>query len=158
MAIAVYVDDVLFFGPNANDMESVINELQTDGFELKREKGHEDTAYSFLGISITEGNGFVKLTQHGLIRKFLTLIKMEDCNAKKTPCLTTPLGTNPDGHPHDEEWEYASAVGMLMYLAGNAHPEIAYAVHQCARFTHNPKTTHTTTIKHIARYFEGNLR
>jgi hypothetical protein len=48
MAIVVYVDDVLFFGPNADDMETVIQELQSNGFELKREKGHDDTAYSFL--------------------------------------------------------------------------------------------------------------
>ena len=44
MAIAVYVDDVLFFGPSESDMETVITELQADGFELKREKGGDDTA------------------------------------------------------------------------------------------------------------------
>lgn len=31
MAIVVYVDDVLFFGPDESEMEKVINELQTDG-------------------------------------------------------------------------------------------------------------------------------
>jgi Reverse transcriptase (RNA-dependent DNA polymerase) len=44
MAIAVYVDDVLFFGPSESDMETVITEIQADGFELKREKGGDDTA------------------------------------------------------------------------------------------------------------------
>ena len=157
MAIAVYVDDVLFFGPDGDAMEKVIDALQTDGFELKREKGTEDTAYSFLGISITEGEGQIKLTQHGLIKKFLSLVKIEDCNAKQTPCSTTPLGTDANGPPHDEAWAYASAVGMLMYLAGNAHPEIAYAVHQCARFTHCPKASHTSAIKHLAKYLKGIL-
>jgi hypothetical protein len=139
MAIAVYVDDVLFFGPDADEMEAVINELQSGGFELKREKDHEDTAYSFLGINITEIDNKIKMTQHGLIKKFLSTIHMENCNAKQTPCATTPLGTDKSGPPHSEDWSYASAVGMLMYLAGNAHPEIAFAVHQCARFTHCPK-------------------
>lgn len=82
---------------------------------------------------------------------------MLECNTADTPCTTVPLGTNPDGAPHNEEWEYSSAVGMLMYLAGNAHPETAFAVHQCARFTHNPKSTHTVAIKHLARYFQGIL-
>ena len=157
MAIAVYVDDVLFFGPQEAEMEKVINELQADGFELKREKDGDDTAYNFLGINISEHNGMIKLTQHGLIKKFLETVGMKDCNASKTPCSTTPLGTNPDGKWHDEKWEYSSAVGMLMYLSGNAHPEICYSVHQCARFTHSPKQTHTEAVKRIACYLKGVL-
>ena len=35
MAIAVYVDDVLFFGPSEPEMEKVIVELQDKGFKLK---------------------------------------------------------------------------------------------------------------------------
>jgi hypothetical protein len=157
MAIAVYVDDVLFFGPSEAEMEKVINELQTGGFDLKREKSGDDTAYNFLGINITEDNGMIKMTQHGLIKKFLTAIGMENCNAKTTPCSTTPLGSDVDGKRHDEEWEYASAVGMLMYLAGNAHPEIQFAVHQCARFTHSPRKSHTEAIKRVGKYLKGIL-
>ena len=47
---------------------------------------------------------------------------MTDCNPARFPCAVTPLGTNPNGAQHSEDWEYASAIGMLMYLAGNAHP------------------------------------
>jgi len=97
------------------------------------------------------------MTQHGLIGKFLKTIDMENCNAKTTPAAVTPLGTNVNGAPHYEKWEYASAVGMLMYLAGNAHPEIAFAVHQCARFTHSPKGTHTDAVKRIGKYLKGIL-
>jgi len=86
MAIAVYVDDVLFFGPDGDAMEEVINELQGSGFELKREKGSDASAYSFLGIDISESNEFIKFTQHGLTKKFLTTVGMTDCNAKQTPC------------------------------------------------------------------------
>ena len=38
MVIVVFVDDVLFFGLDESEMEKVINELQTDGFELKKGK------------------------------------------------------------------------------------------------------------------------
>jgi Reverse transcriptase (RNA-dependent DNA polymerase) len=118
MAIAVYVDDVLFFGPDADAMEAVITELQDSGFELKREKDSDETAYSFLGIEISESNGFIKFTQHGLIKKFLNTVDMYDCNAKQTPCSTTSLGSNVDGPCHEEkEWEYSSTVGMLMCIA-----------------------------------------
>jgi len=41
-----------------------------------------------------------------------------------------------------------------MYLAANTRPDIAYAVHQAARFSQNPKNSHALTIKHILRYLE----
>ena len=44
-----------------------------------------------------------------------------------------------------------------MYLADNVHPEIAFAVHQCARFTHSPKESHTIAVKHIGKYLKGTL-
>ena len=71
MAVAVYVDDVLFFGPDKEMMEKVIEELQTDCFELKREKEGEDDVYNFLGINIQAEGGAIKMSQHGLIKKFL---------------------------------------------------------------------------------------
>ena len=42
-----------------------------------------------------------------------------------------------------------------MYLAGNAHPEIQFATHQCARFTHSPRHPHSEAIKRIGRYLKG---
>ena len=66
-----------------------------------------------------------------------------------------PLGTDANGKPRQEAWNYASAVGMLMYLCSNAHPEIQYAVHQCARFTHCPKASHEEAVKRICRYLKG---
>jgi hypothetical protein len=42
-----------------------------------------------------------------------------------------------------------------MYLANNTRPDIAFATHQCARFTHNPKKSHARAVKRIARYLIG---
>ena len=44
---------------------------------------------------------------------------------------------------------------MLLYLAANSQAETAYAVHQCARFTHNPKTSHGNAVKRICHYLQG---
>ena len=38
MAIAVYVNDVLFFGPDEAAMEAVISDLQSEKYKLKCEK------------------------------------------------------------------------------------------------------------------------
>jgi hypothetical protein len=80
---------------------------------------------------------------------------MQDCNATKTPASSTPLGSDVDGAPFNEKWEYASVVGMLMFLANNSRPDIAYATHQCARFTHAPKDSHALAVKKIIRYLQG---
>ena len=45
---------------------------------------------------------------------------------------------------------------MRMYLiSSNAHPEIQFAVRQCASFTHCPPASHEEAIKYICRYFQG---
>jgi hypothetical protein len=67
---------------------------------------------------------------------------MENCNTKATPADETPLGTNKNGAARVETWNYASAIGMLLYLASNSRPDITFAVHQCAQFTHCAKHSH----------------
>ena len=54
-----------------------------------------------------------------------------------------------------EKWSYSSVVGMLLYLASNSRPDIAFATHQCARFTHSPKASHEAAILRICRYLQG---
>ena len=81
--------------------------------------------------------------------------KMESCKVVSTSAITTPLGQDKDGKSFSEDCEYASIVGMLMYLAKNTRPDIAFAVHQCARFTHNPKHSHSVGIKRIIMYLQG---
>lgn len=44
---------------------------------------------------------------------------------------------------------------MLLYLAGSICPDIAYAFHQCARFSNSPKASHDISVKHIIRYLKG---
>ena len=94
------------------------------------------------------------MTQLGLIKKFLETIGMLDCTLKPVPATIKPLPTDSNGLHHHENWEYASAVGMLMYLAGNAYPEIQFAVHQCARFTHAPRHSHSMAVKKIGHYLQ----
>ena len=157
MALVVYVDDVLLLGPNEDEMEKVLAQLRSNGFDLKVEKDGSDASCDFLGINITRKDDNIIMTQHGLIKKFLECVGCTNAKRLSTPAATAPLHSDVDGPCHDEPWEYASAVGMLMYLAGNAYPEIQFAVHQCARFTHAPRKSHAIAVKRIARYLVGVL-
>ena len=100
-------------------------------------------------------DGTIKLIQTGLIDRIIRTMGLDASNAVRTPADRKPLGADKDGAPCEEQWSYASIVGMMMYLASNSRPDIAFAVHQCAHFTHNPRRIHEVALKRIARYLKG---
>ena len=53
------------------------------------------------------------------------------------------------------EFNYRSVIGKLNFLEKSTCPDIAYAVHQCARFSVDPKHSHADAVKHIGRYLKG---
>jgi hypothetical protein len=79
---------------------------------------------------------------------------MNDCNPNWLPCPQVALGSDPDSVPMAESWGYSSVVGMLLYLAMNTRPDIAFAVSQVARYSSKPKQSHATAVKQIIRYLK----
>ena len=149
--VLFWVDDCIFYSNVDSAIERLIDDLKEE-FLLEKE---EDMA-GFLGLQIDRSKpGTVVLTQTGLIERILVLMDLETCNAKFIPVDKIPLGKDEDGDPSRECWEYRSVVGMMLYLAGSIHPDIAHAVHQCARFSHNPKRCHEVGLKYIVRYLQG---
>ena len=100
-------------------------------------------------------DGTIELTQTGLIERIICAMGLEDANTKRTPAVVGALPKDADGAECNETFSYASVVGMLMYLTGHARPDIGFAVHQCARYTHHPKRSHEEALKHIGRYLLG---
>jgi hypothetical protein len=150
MMLVVYVDDVGISAKRKQDVDEMVERLRKKGFELTR----EGTFSEFLGIKFEKNSddGSINMTQKGLINKIIETAGMTDCNPNWTPASTTPLGTDPDGEPMDELWNYRSIIGMLLYLTTNTRPDCALAVSQAARFSHDPKKSHATAVKTIIRY------
>lgn len=46
---------------------------------------------------------------------------------------------------------------MLLYLSGHSRPDIAFAVHQCARYTFKPTRRHEQALVRIGRYLKGTM-
>lgn len=46
-------------------------------------------------------------------------------------------------------------MGILTYLITTTRPDLAFVVHQCARFSKCPKLIHEQAIKRICRYLKG---
>ena len=79
---------------------------------------------------------------------------MTDCNPNSVPAAHAALGSDKDGPPMDETWNYRAIVGMLLYLSTNTRPDISHACSQVCRFGHNPKKSHATAVKTILRYLK----
>jgi hypothetical protein len=66
------------------------------------------------------------------------------------------LGKDIDGPPASGQVNYASVIGMLLYL-GHSRPNIPFATHQCACYTFAPKQSHKHALKRIGHYLKGTL-
>jgi hypothetical protein len=149
MICLVYVDDCLFFGKEASEIDKMIASLKTT-FDLNE----EDNVAGFLGINLNYmENGTIQLLQDGLIERIGIALGLDVMSKTvDTPTLSTPLGRDKDGEPLGEAFNYRSVVGMMLYLSSNSRPEISFAVSQCARFVQNPTAKHGEALKRIGRY------
>ena len=150
--LLIYVDDCLVFAPDDKTIDTIISGLR-ENHDLDEQEMTRDV-YGYLGIEVNLSGDNVELLQTGLIDKILKNVNMENCNPCETPAKEEFLTKDTDGEPINEEWDYASILGQLMYLT-HTRPDIQFAVHQCARFTHDPKQSHANAIKKICRYIKG---
>jgi Reverse transcriptase (RNA-dependent DNA polymerase) len=152
--IIIYTDDTIVTGPHEEEINQAIKDI---GQEFKIT--HQQRVKDFLGVKVErdEETGVVTFTQPHLIESILKDVGLcDNSNHRVTPALSTRiLFSHLDSKPHSENWSYRSVVGKLNYLEKSTRPDIAYAVHQCARFSSNPKVEHTQAIKMIARYLQG---
>ena len=160
--VALYVDDVIFISRSRLHIDKVIKTFVDDGDVYEWEMTIEGDLKDFLGINLErvdedgKGNSSWRLTQRGLINNVLEATGMTNCSSKPTPAAG-PLGKDEHGPEREEYWHYGSVIGMLMYLANNSRPDLAFAVHQASRFTHCPKKSHENAVKRICRYLKGTM-
>lgn len=98
----------------------VSTEDQVHSFQVRNERQVGD----FLGIRIeTLGDQKFNLIQSRLTNNVLKTANVEENNSAPTPTSTAPLGIEKEGVETNEDWEYATVVVMLMYLAQNFRPD-----------------------------------
>ena len=154
----LYTDDSILTGPNEQDLDKIIEAMKEAGLELTVEGDMAD----FLGVKIERRpNGDINLTQPHLIDQILKDLRL-GCDSKSpTAVKTTPMACSKILHKHpnspsfDGHFDYRSVIGKMLYLEKSTRPDIAYAVHQCARFASDPKEEHGKAVKWLGRYLLG---
>jgi hypothetical protein len=125
--ILTYVDDCLFFAKEQKQIDDVLELIKKSELQFTI----EDDAFTFLGVELKKhDDGTVEFLQKALINKVLSSCNMLECNTKSTPANQTPLGSDVQGPAFDRSFDYASIVGMMMYLSSNSRPDIQFAVHR----------------------------
>ena len=107
----MYVDDCLFFGRDKASVDNLIEEIKT--IHSLKVLNPERSVFECLGIEVNVEGDEAELLQLGLAEKVLRTVGLDGCNPGLTPAKESPLTTDLDGEPFDEDWEYASVVGML---------------------------------------------
>jgi hypothetical protein len=146
----VYTDDGIFCGPDKIEIERCLQELGKR-FDITDEGAIDE----YLGVKVTHmKDGTISLTQPHLIDSIIADLGFkENTKGKDTPAPSTAsINRDLDGAPHSESWEYRSVIGKLNYLEKSTRPDIAFAVHQCARYSSNPKESHSHAVRYIVRY------
>jgi hypothetical protein len=146
------VDDCLIFSKDEAVLDSIIKHL---GITFRITSDTDIGAY--LGLYIKKNSdGFLEITQPGLIDKVISICGLEnDFNEHKTPADAILHASSAPNEPRQLTWHYCQVIGILNYIAASSHPDILFAVHQCARFSASPTRAHELAVKRIVWYLKG---
>lgn len=156
--IAIYVDDVIIFSNDENEINSVKNTLSRT-FKMK-DMGEVSNV---LGMTISRTEDGIKIDQSKYISDVLTRFGMNDCNPSSTPMDYNKKlyeSMSPKTEVEKEKMSktpYMEAIGCLLYAAQVSRPDIYYAVNILSRFGINPGRAHWEAVKRIMRYLKGTI-
>ena len=151
----LYVDDLLLYSKDDAEIDKLLAALRESGIAIRR----EGTAEGFLGGTVERKGSTITLTQAGLTKRIVEALGLcsSFSTSISTPAEKAPLPKDADGAPASESFNYVAVVGMLLYLSGHSRPDIAFAVHQCARYTFRPTRRHELALVRIGRYLKGTM-
>ena len=157
--IALYVDDLLFVGPDRSNLDAALDGLEQE-YGVKR---LGDAEY-VLGIQIKrKADGSIALSQRRYMEDVLERFGMADCAPSSVPMSpsSTLLTAASPGKGHNstptDQRRYRQLIGSLTYAMTGTRPDIAYAVSTLGRFANAPTSAHWQAAVDVLRYLKGTL-
>ena len=150
----LYTDDSIIAGPNKREIDGIIKEIREADLDITVEGSLQD----FLGVNVErKADGSIHMTQPHLIDQVIKdLSFQENTKVKDTPAASSKLLSRHTKSPDfDKSFDYKSVIGKLNYLEKATRSDIAYIVHQCARFTACPKKEHGEAVRWLVKYLKG---
>ena len=153
--VLTYVDDCIILGKDGARIKELIKSLANG--EEKFDLTDEGEIKNYLGVDFNKNDdGSFELRQPFLIERIIKALNFNaEMKSTKNPTVKPPLHKDANGPKRKHNWHYRSVIGMLNYLKKSTHPEIAYAVHQCACFCKAPKLSQERAVHRIVCYLIG---
>jgi hypothetical protein len=144
------VDDGIIAGPNKEDIDQIITDLQTM-FNISNKGDLTD----YLGVNIEmRDNGTIKLLQPYLFKQIIEDANFQsDMKYKATPAASAKiLHKDPSGRLHCPTRHCCGIIGKLNFLEKSTRGELGY---RPSRFCKEPTELHTDAVHYIVRFLAG---
>ena len=147
----LYTDDSIITGPTTTEINEAIQAIKSTKLDITEEGDVND----FVGVNITRNSdGTILFRQPLLVDTILNDLRLPcDGKTRDIPAQSSKiLSRHTKFKAHDQPFNYRSIIAKLGYLEKGSRPEIAYIVHQCARFSVSPKIEHAQAIRWLSRH------
>jgi Reverse transcriptase (RNA-dependent DNA polymerase) len=146
----VYVDDGIFMSPFRSSIDKELKEMQKV-FNISINGDLND----YVGVNIKRTNdGMLRMTQPQLTNSVLKEVNFNrNTKSSTTPAYSTTVLKEGKGKAkHCANWSNHQIIGKLNFITASCRPKLSCGVHQCARFSKDPRVNHTEAVKRTARY------
>ena len=136
LIVQIYVVDIIF-GGSSHALVAKVADTMSREFEMSM----MGELNFFLGLQIKQSKEGTFVHQGKYTKDVLKKFDMADAKLLSTPMATTiALDADEDGEADDQK-EYWSIIGSLLYLTVT-RPNIHFVVCLCAHFQASPRTSH----------------
>jgi transposase InsO family protein len=151
--LAVYVDDILVFGPSKTLCDEFYFEI-SKYFRME----YKGQVRSFLGLNVIRNGSSIAINQIGYIEHMLQRFQMTDAKPESTPLNhTLPLRKATPNDVRADIQTYQELTGSLNHAALFSRPDIAFAVSKLSQFNSDPTETHMRAARHVLAYLKGTI-
>ena len=152
--LIVYVDDCMVLGDKAA-VKKALDDIEKF-FSITRKEGIED----FIGCRIERDGNRAMLSQPYLIQKLLKKFEKKIENLKEYD-VPAPTGshimrckTEEEKITEDEQMEYRSGVGSLLYLLKHSRPELSNCVRELSKVMDGANKKHQKALYRVIKFVE----
>ncbi len=153
MIVIIYGGNILIYCKDEEEIDNFIKWMKSEDVALHK----EGTTEGYLGANIKQEDGNIILTQSGLTKRIIKALGLDSkmSTSCDTPAKKAPLPWNVDGPLASGSINYASVIGMLLYLTGHSCLDCSFATNQCACYTFAPTKKHKNALVQMGRYLKG---
>ena len=151
----VYVDDLMFWYRNKDDIHNLEMHLHGLGVDLEQ----EDDIAGFLVVTLGREikTGLIEMKQNILIKPVIEAVGLDNgmLKGKFTSLKQITLVKDTNGEPQSGVFSYSSVVGMIIYLSGHTSSDTSFPVKCCTQYMFSTKRYHDLELKRLARYLKN---